>query len=469
MHKKNLTTSFVYKRREPQNTVMYKVVQNNYQNYFVKKFEMGIEYPKFIHDTFRKYLTCGILENGFVRCYCKTCQAEVLVSFSCKCRGVCPSCHGRRQAESAIHLDEIFPNYQYRQWVLSLPYEIRYTVANNSELTSKCLGVFTRSVERWYRKKARSMGYEETVTGSVLFIHRFNSALTLSPHFHSLFLDGVYYKKNDQYLFLSVGSPKKSDLEKIVERIYNRVKKILSKVESPENVINEFQNSIQNGVGHIKVLEHFMPVQKTEYKEDDDPYSAKLNGFSLNAKVVVQKDRRDKLKKLIGYVARGPIAQDRLTELSNGVCYKLKRTWSNGATHVIFSYESFIQRLVALIPPARSNQTRFFGIFAPNFKDRNKIIPTRKEDGNPPQKDSGKVLWADLIKMTFGIDVTVCNKCNGRMAPIAVIKDKKVARLILEAMKLTTKFEGLKTGVDPPTGQNHQSFTELSDQRPTDW
>jgi hypothetical protein len=48
-------------------------------------------------------------------------------------------------------------------------------------------------------------------------------------------------------------------------------------------------------------------------------------------------------------------------------------------------------------------------------------------------------------------------------------KDKKVARLILEAMKLTTKFEGLKTGVDPPTGQNHQSFTELSDQRPTNW
>jgi hypothetical protein len=79
------------------------------------------------------------------------------------------------------------------------------------------------------------------------------------------------------------------------------------------------------------------------------------------------------------------------------------------------------------------------------FKDRQKIIPAGKEGGNPRQKDSGKVLWADLIKMTFGIDVTVCNKCNGRMAPIAVIKDKKVARLILEVMKLTTKFEGLKT------------------------
>lgn len=267
-----------------------------------------------------------------------------------------------------------------------------------------------------------------------------------------------------------MGSPKKTDLEKIVERICIRVKKILLKLEPTENMVIDSQNPTQNGVGHIQVLEHFMPVQKIEYKEDEDPYSAKLNGFSLNAKVVVQKDRRDKLKKLIGYVARGPIAQDRIKEIKNGVCYKLKKTWSNGATHVIFTYESFIQRLVALVPPAKSNQTRFFGIFAPNFKDRDKIISARKEtDGSLMLKNSHKVLWADLIKMTYGVDVTICKECNGRMAPIAVIKDKKVARLILNALKLTIKFEGIKTGMDPPNEQNHQPFNDLSDQRPTDW
>jgi hypothetical protein len=461
-------TSIEYTRRQPENTVLYKVVQNNYQRYFAQKSSMGIEYPKFIHDTFRKYLTCGILENGFVRCFCKTCRHEILVGFSCKKRGFCNSCHGRRQAESAIQLDRIFPNYQYRQWVLSLPYEIRYAVANNPELLSKILNVYIRAIQSWYRRKAHLMGYQNTVTGSVCFIHRFNSALTLSPHFHTLFLDGVYYKKNDEYFFLSVGSPKPSDLEKIVERIFNKVRKILLKLEPIENVVIDSHNPVQNGVGHVKVLEHLIPIQKSEYVESKDPYSAKLKGFSLNAKVVIQKDKREKLKKLIRYVARGPIAQNRLKELPNGVSYELKNQWSNGATHTIFSNESFIQRLVALIPPARSNQTRYHGIFSPNFKDRDKIIPPKKE-GNTTQNKSNRILWADLMKLSFGFDVTVCKKCSGRLTPIAVIKDKKVAHKILEHMKLLTKFPIKKTGTDPPRTDVSSSFNETPDQRPTDW
>jgi hypothetical protein len=468
MREEESKSIFEYKRRKPENTVLYKVVQNHYQNYFITKYKMGVEYPKFIHNTFRKYLECGILEHGFIRCRCKTCHEDFLIGFSCKCRGFCNSCHGRRQAESSIHLDEIFPNYQYRQWVLSLPYEIRYTVANNPELTSKILNIFIQSVGSWYRKKARNMGYSETVIGSTTFIHRFNSALTLSPHFHTLFLDGVYYQKNEKYFFLSVGTPKKSDLEKIAERIYKRVTKIQLKLEAVENIIIDSINPIQNGVGHIKVLEQFMPVQKIEYKEIVDPYSAKFKGFSLNAKVAVQKDKREKLKKLIRYVARGPIAEERLKEIPGGVSYALKREWSNGATHVMFSNESFIQRLVALIPPAKSNQTRFHGIFAPNFKDREKIIPSKKE-GTTIQKKPNRVLWADLMKLSFGLDVLVCKKCSGRMKPIAVIKDKKVARKILEAMKLSTNFQDKKTGIDPPDTQNLDSFSELSDQRPTNW
>lgn len=467
MHKKDQTTSFEYKRRQPENTVMYKIVQNNYQNYFANKFEMGIEYPKFVHDTFRKYLTCGILEHGFIRCRCKTCRHEKLVAFSCKCRGFC-SCHGRRQAESVIHLDEIFPNYQYRQWVLSLPYNIRYLVANNQKLTSRILNIFVQAVQNWYRKKAREMGYSDVVTGSTTFIQRFNSALTLSPHFHSLFLDGVYYKKNDQYFFLSVGSPKKCDLEKIVGNICRKAKKILSQIDTAENIIIDFQNPTANGVGHIQVLGNYLPVVKIKYKEYPDPYSAKLDGFSLNAKVEIAKEKREKLKKLISYCARGPIAQERLREVSGGVSYKLKREWSNGATDVIYSNEAFMQRLVALIPPARSNQIRFHGCFAPNFKDRAKIIAPKKETSTT-QKQSNRLLWSELMKRTFGLDVLACSKCSGRMTPIAVIKDKKIARKILEAMKLSTKFQGIKTGIDPPVIDAPNSLSEISDQRPTEW
>jgi XTP/dITP diphosphohydrolase len=48
------------------------------------------------------------------------------VAFSCKGRGVCPSCNARRMVEVAAHLnDHVLPPLPIRQWVLSVPKRIR--------------------------------------------------------------------------------------------------------------------------------------------------------------------------------------------------------------------------------------------------------------------------------------------------------------------------------------------------------
>ena len=48
-------------------------------------------------------LQCGILAHGFLRLGCDTCHKELLLAFSCKRRGFCPSCTGRRMAQTAAH------------------------------------------------------------------------------------------------------------------------------------------------------------------------------------------------------------------------------------------------------------------------------------------------------------------------------------------------------------------------------
>jgi hypothetical protein len=54
----------------------------------------------------------------------------VLVPFSCKTRGVCPSCNARRAQDTAIHLTErVLPQAPYRQWTLSLPMQLRFLLA----------------------------------------------------------------------------------------------------------------------------------------------------------------------------------------------------------------------------------------------------------------------------------------------------------------------------------------------------
>jgi hypothetical protein len=73
---------------------------------------------------------CGFLAGGFARFHCGECGLDRLVAFSCKGRALCPSCGGRRMAEPAAHLvDHVIPDVPVRQWVLSLPYRLRYRLA----------------------------------------------------------------------------------------------------------------------------------------------------------------------------------------------------------------------------------------------------------------------------------------------------------------------------------------------------
>jgi hypothetical protein len=58
------------------------------------------------------------------------CGKDELVACSCKGRGFCPSCGARRMADLAAHLvDAVLPHAPVRQWVLSLPYRVRFLLS----------------------------------------------------------------------------------------------------------------------------------------------------------------------------------------------------------------------------------------------------------------------------------------------------------------------------------------------------
>ena len=195
--------------------------------------------------------------------------------------------------------------------------------------------------------------------------------------------------------------------------------------------------------------------------EGNDPFSVNVEGFSLNARVGIWGKDREKLEKLIRYMARGPVATERLTEnFPNTLLYRMKTPWRDGTTHVSFSYLDFIARLVALIPPPKMNMVRYHGVFAPNFKDRSLVVPKRKKakpdsEGPAAATCAGdtpctvevrreRMRWSEMLKRTFEIDVTVCPDCKGRLEQIAVIKDKAVAAAILKSLAETSVFRRLE-------------------------
>ena len=62
---------------------------------------------------------------------------DKLVAFSCKRRGICPSCGARRMAKTAAHrVDHLIPHVPVRQWVLSLPIPLRLLLAAQPELAT---------------------------------------------------------------------------------------------------------------------------------------------------------------------------------------------------------------------------------------------------------------------------------------------------------------------------------------------
>ena len=84
-------------------------------------------------------------------------------------------------ANTAARLvDNVFPlNVPVRQWVISLPIEIRYRLAYDGKLLSDVLAVFLRVVRGWYYRQAKKAGYKDVRSGSVTFTQRFGSALNL--------------------------------------------------------------------------------------------------------------------------------------------------------------------------------------------------------------------------------------------------------------------------------------------------
>jgi hypothetical protein len=98
------------------------------------------------------------------------------------------ACRAARLAAPFIDLE-----IPLRQWVLTLPYPLRYRCAWDARLTSEVLRAFLRALFADQRRSARRhYGVRNGHCGAVTAIQRFGSALNLAPHFHSLILDGVY-------------------------------------------------------------------------------------------------------------------------------------------------------------------------------------------------------------------------------------------------------------------------------------
>ena len=369
----------------------------------------GRPLPGHVQEEFDAYLNCGRLEKGFLRVRCGSCNAEKLVAFSCKKRGFCPSCGGRRMAESAALLaDEVLPERPLRQWVLSLPFALRYLLATDPDSLTRVLRAVYRAISGFLLKKAgltRSTGHP----GAVTLIQRFGSALNLNIHFHMIFLDGVYLPVDGaQPVFRHVPAPAGTELKELVQQIAERIGRVLEQrgliERDMENAWLSTQGSegpLDDLIGHSITYRvavgpragqklftlQTVPAREEEAGQQGDHRSAaNAGGFSLHAGLDIQPHQREKLERLCRYVSRPPIAVERMALSSSGlVRYQLKTAYRDGTTHIVLEPLDLMARLAALVPPPRMHLTRFHGVFAPHSKLRAAVTPAHRGVGGTRQ------------------------------------------------------------------------------------
>src|SRR5881296_247428 len=220
-----------YEPRDPSSTILYKVIADHLET-FLASLDADPDakgLPAYVQREFDDYLQCGILAHGFLRLGCDTCQQELLLPFSCKRRGFCPSCAGRRMAQTAAHLVEcVIPWVPTRQWVVSVPIPLRYWMASSQDLTATVHTIIRTTIGQYYVNQAVTRGIprDKVQPGSVTFLQRFGSAINLHLHFHVVCLEGVYLDRTDQGRtprFLTGEPPTDTDIADVVQKISRRV------------------------------------------------------------------------------------------------------------------------------------------------------------------------------------------------------------------------------------------------------
>jgi hypothetical protein len=482
----------VYVPRSPTTGVLYGVVRTHLADFLaaVDARTDGSGLPPFVTAEFRKFLRCGVLAHGFARVRCGDCAFERLLPFSCKGRGFCPSCGGRRMAERAAHLlDHVLPpDVPVRQWVLSVPHRLRYRLAYDHRLCRTVLSVFVRALRTAYRRQARRQGLASGETGMVTSVQRFGGALNLHVHFHTLVLDGVFVRGPDGTLcFHPAAPPTDDDVRRVVARVRRRLERLglaggtvtggdadpLADESRALAGLSEAAVLGRAALGHRagRGPQRLGADPDAPWVERHVPLHAHDAGFDLHAAVHVAAGDRPRVERLCQYLFRPPLGQQRLRRLRDGrIAVALQRPWADGTTHLVFTPGELLGRLVPLVPRPRINLLLYHGVLAPNAPWRRAVVarggegstaaPTDacatpaedrvSDDARPGCTRPKYRAWAELMRRAFEADVLACPRCGGRMVVLATIEDPAVVRRILTHLGLSMEAGEPLPGRAPP-------------------
>ena len=370
---------------------------------------------------------------------------------------------------------------RYRQWVLTVPHGLRAKLAVDPALTTVVLREFIAAVSVWLRRRARRLGIRGALkTGAVTMIQRFNSALDVAPHFHSLVTDGVYtFSSVGTPIFHPVPSPSDEDVAQVAAAVFRRVERQLAGRKTPA----EQRKFVENAPLLVALAEaSARGVVATGPRRGCRVLrvrggAAYVYAFAMGrlcARVEALYPRRPPCASpptiaTVSHAWAGTsldLRSRRIGCRSSGRASRaaVPRPWRDGTTAFRFTAHELIERLVAIVPRPRAHLARYHAVLAPAFAARSKRsclqVPTRAcgVSGRPlllaPRRPRGRgdsrgprPIWRFLE------DILACTRCSGRLTIVAAVTSRAGVMRILEILGLPTEAPAFHAARPPPQAE----------------
>ena len=422
-----------YARRAPEETILYRTIYHyrqdlEYQWEDVFQSNYGT-LRREVLQAFDAYLNCGILAHGCARAYCDNCKHSALIAFSCKRRGLCPSCDTKRGLIFAEHLDQnILLALPHRHLVFTLPKRLRIYFKFNRQL---CKYLYTAAWGAWSNYLSQLLPHlplahmPQAKPGAIMALHTAGDLLHFHPHIHALALDGVI---DSNGLFTRLPQ---CDLALIQAEFENQIFNALLKEEL---ITDETVNTMRS-------WDH--------------------SGFSVYSAEPIEATDHDARLFVARYLKKSPIALDRLSIDESAPEPKIvcKRKLDDSEETRSFSPLEFLAELSTHIPNSWEQTTRFYGVYAartrPLLEKADLMLQAGTEIPQEPPEPSPELIestpstpvskyWAHWIKKVYEVDPLQCPKCGSNMRIVALIHDPK------EIKKLTTHLGIPQYRAPPP-------------------
>ena len=380
-----------YRRREPEGTPLYRIVyhgRDELPRVWEERFQptYGVLREEVL-ATFDEYLNCGLLQHGAARVYCDSCKQSLLVAFSCKKRGLCPSCNAKRAVKFGEHLyDSVLERVPHRHCGFTLPKRLRVFFRYDRRLLDILFKAAASAVEA-------VLGSDTQSPAVVLTVQTAGEALNFNPHLQGLLADGTFDAAG---VFTPLAA---IDTERMAAHFRDHVlaalvTRGLISDEVPAQILSQEHSGFGAWVG--------------------DPFT-----------------EEDRTRFVGRYIERGPLSLEKLSITDDIISYAT----NDGRTHEFDALE-FLALLSAQIPQRYESLTRYYGWYSCRARgERRKLtqpaVAAEEEPRSTPSKS-----WAACMKRIFEINPLECPRCKGQMRILAFLIDEHEILKISDALRL---------------------------------